>query len=204
VSARPFVRVLAAALLLAGCERKEAFEILSTPPADTLAQTFWSVPDFALTERGGETVTLADLKGKVWMADFFYTTCPGPCPMLSSRLSDIHRQIGGDDRVRLVSISTDPEKDTPEVLKLYAEKFKASDRWLFLTGKKSAIYDLATKGFKLPIAEDRTNAKEPITHSTRLILVDQSGAIRGLYEGVGAEGPERIVRDVRRLLEGKP
>jgi protein SCO1/2 len=161
------------------------------------------VPDFSLTERSGAQLTAASLKGKVWIADFFYTTCPGPCPMLSSRLSDIQKLIGNDDRVRLVSISTDPEKDTPAVLQQYAERFQASERWLFLTGDKAQIYDLGIRGFKLPIVEDRS-APEPISHSTRLILVDQTGAIRGFYEGVGEEGPERIVGDLRRLLDSPP
>ncbi|HYR57024.1 MAG TPA: SCO family protein, partial [Chthoniobacteraceae bacterium] len=95
------------------------------------------------------------------------------------------------------------EKDTPEVLADYARKFGAGERWLFLTGTKAAIHDLALNGFKLPIAED-PSAAEPITHSTRLILVDQTGAIRGLYDGVGGNGVEQIMRDIRRLLESKP
>jgi protein SCO1/2 len=168
-----------------------------------LQQTYWPVTAFSLTERSERTVTLADLKGKVWVADLFYSTCPGPCPMLSSRLSEVQKAVGNDDRVRLVSISTDPEKDTPAVLRQYAEKFQASERWLFLTGSKSAIRDLALHGFKLPFAET-PGTPEPIIHSTRLILVDQTGAIRGLYEGAGDEGPERLVRDLRRLLDSKP
>jgi protein SCO1/2 len=195
--------VVAGALLnCTGCDRRPVVEVLSPPP-DPLAQTFWTLPDFTLTERSGKPVTLGDLKGKVWIGDFFYTTCPGPCPMLSSRLAALQKQFGADDRVRLVSISSDPEKDTPKVLGQYAAKFQAGERWLFLTGSKAAIQELAQKGFKLPIAEDR-GAADPIIHSTRLILVDQTGAIRGLYEGVGADGTERIVRDVRRLLETKP
>ncbi|HEV7866578.1 MAG TPA: SCO family protein [Chthoniobacteraceae bacterium] len=194
--------LLSAGAIVTGCQRRTVAESLPATPAQ-LSQQFWAVPDFSLTERTGSTITAASLKGKVWVADFFYTTCPGPCPMLSSRLSDIQRLIGPDERVRLVSISTDPEKDTPEVLQQYAERFQASDRWLFLTGDKAQIFDLGIRGFKLPIVEDRS-AAEPITHSTRLILIDQSGAIRGFYEGVGEEGPERIVGDIRRLLDAPP
>jgi protein SCO1/2 len=167
---------------------------------DQLQQTYWPVADFTLTERSERTVTLADLKGKVWVADFFYTTCPGPCPMLSSRLTEVQKAVGGDDRVRLVSISTDPEKDTPAVLRQYAQKFQARERWLFLTGSKTAVRDLAFNGFKLPFA-DNPGGAEPIIHSTRLILIDQNGAIRGLYEGASEEPPHQLIRDLRRLLK---
>jgi protein SCO1/2 len=203
VTAAPWATLILAALLLSACREKPAAEVLAQPPQDTLAQTLWTLPDFTLTERTGQAVTLADLKGKVWVADFFYSTCPGPCPMLSSRLSSLQDKLGADDRIRLVSISSDPEKDTPEILQQYAARFRATERWLFLTGPKQAIHDLAFTGFKLPIAETPAGA-EPIIHSTRLVLVDQTGAVRAVYEGIGSDSTEQIVRDVRRLLESKP
>ena len=148
--------------------------MMQPPTAPATLQRYWSVPDFALTERSGQTVKLADFAGKVWVADFFYTTCPGPCPMLSSRLSDVQKELRTEPDLRLISISTDPEKDTPDVLKLYAEKFQATDRWLFLTGPKAVIYSLARDGFKLPIAEPASPGGQ-IIHSTRLILIDKTG-----------------------------
>lgn len=193
-----------AGLLTSGCKRQEPFEILKAPAEpDGELRTLWTLPDFKLTERSGKTVQLADLAGKVWVADFFYTTCPGPCPMLSSRLTDLQTQLAGEESVRLVSISTDPEKDTPEVLQIYADKFKASERWLFLTGNKQAIYDLGNKGFKLSVAEDPAGT-EPITHSTKLVLVDRAGGVRGFYEGVGEEGSGKLMRDIRKLLKEAP
>ena len=204
MNARRFGTLAAAALTFVACDRPVSFSLRAyTPAPDQLQQAYWPVTDFSLTERHEQTVTLADLRGKVWIADFFYSSCPGPCPMLSSRLSNLQKAIGADDRVRLVSISTDPEKDTPAVLRQYAERFQAGPNWLFLTGPKAAIQDLARNGFKLPFAEDPT-AAEPITHSTRLILVDHTGAIRGLYEGAGEEGPERLLGDLRRLLKTQP
>ena len=160
------------------------------------------LPDFALTERSGREFGLADLKGRVWVADFFYTTCPGPCPMLSSRLSEVQKELGNERDLRLVSISTDPEKDTPEVLKLYAERFQATDRWLFLTGPKAGIYTLARDGFKLPIAEPATPGAQ-IIHSTRLILIDRTGTVRGFYEATGETGVRDLVRDIRTVLGEK-
>ena len=177
--------------------------MMQPPTAPATLQRYWSVPDFALTERTGQTVKLADFAGNVWVADFFYTNCPGPCPMLSSRLSDVQKELSTEPDLRLVSISTDPEKDTPDVLKLYAGKFQATDRWLFLTGEKAGIYSLARDGFKLPIAEPASPGGQ-IIHSTRLILIDQTGTVRGFYEATGETGVRDLVRDIRKLLEENP
>lgn len=190
------------AVVLVGCRKKDdAFEVI-TPPAPAVLPKHWNVPDFALTERTGGTVILADFSGKVWVADFFYTTCPGPCPMMTSRLSKVQEALGTEPNLRLVSISIDPEKDTPDVLKLYAEKFKATDRWLFLTGPKADIYTLARDGFKLPIAEPETPGGQ-IIHSTRLILIDRLGSIRGFYEATNETGVNDLIRDIRKLLAEK-
>lgn len=171
---------------------------LSTATAATLPK-LWQLPEFSLTERSGQPLKLADLQGKVWVADFFYTTCPGPCPMMTSRFSSLHRDLAQEPEVRFVSISTDPEKDTPEMLRAYAERFQADDRWLFLTGEKAEIYQLAIAGFKLSLAET-PGAPEPITHSTKLALVDRTGAVRGFYDGL-AEDQARIKADILRLLQ---
>ena len=188
-------------LLLPGCKKGDAIEMLNAPPTPSL-QKYWPLPDFTLTERAGRTIGLADLKGKVWVADFIYTTCPGPCPMLSTRMSDLQKALGDQSDVRFVSISTDPENDTPDVLKEYAERFKAGDHWLFLTGKKDALYTLAREGFKLPIAE-ATPGGAAIVHSTRLILVDKQGVVRGLYDGLAEGGAQNLPADIHRLLDEK-
>ena len=198
------VFLVAVTLLAGGCKKKdEAFELLKPPVNSQSLQRHWAVPDFQLIERSGQAFSQADLRGKVWVADFFYTTCPGPCPMLTSRLSELQSATSKLPDVRLVSISTDPAKDTPEVLQKYAEKFGAGENWLFLTGKKEAIFDLANKGFKLAVVEGGP-VEEPITHSTKLVLVDQTGMIRGFYEGVGEENTDRLVGDIERLLRERP
>jgi protein SCO1/2 len=189
-------------LSIVSCKREEPFEILQPPPPPSL-QKHWQVPDFTFTERNGQTVRRADLAGKVWIADFFYTSCPGPCPMLSGRLSAIQEKLGDRADVRLVSISLDPEKDTPEVLKQYAERFKAGPNWLFLTGDKATTYSLVQTGFKLAVAEERNNP-EPITHSTKILLIDREGWVRGFYEGVGQDQTEQLIKDVDKLLAEKP
>jgi cytochrome oxidase Cu insertion factor (SCO1/SenC/PrrC family) len=201
-------RILISALALAfavagGCKRSDdAFEIVQVPGTPAPLQPYWKIPDFSLTERTGQPLKRDDLAGKVWVADFFYTTCPGPCPMLSSRLSEVQKALGGEKDLRLVSISTDPEKDTPEVLKLYAERFQATDHWFFLTGPKDDIFVLARDGFKLPIAE-APGPGEQMSHSTRLILVDRQGMIRGFYEALDEASTAHLVRDIRTLLAEK-
>ncbi len=191
-----------AALVVVSCKRQPAFEILEQPPVATLTK-LWEVPDFTLTERTGQAMSRADLVGKVWVADFFYTTCPGPCPMMTSRLSTLQDKVSHQPEVRLVSISLDPEKDTPDVLKEYAAKFKAGPNWLFFTGEKAAIRTLSENGFKLAAVEERNNP-EPIIHSTKLVLVDRTGWVRSVYDAIGDDQTPRLVADIERLLAEKP
>jgi protein SCO1 len=179
-------------LLLAGCAR----------PAAPLPK-IKDVPAFQLTERTGADFGLEGLRGHYWIANFFYTTCPGPCAALSAKMGEVQAAVATMDDVRLVSISSDPQKDTPEVLRGYAETFRAGPRWFFLTGKKDTIYELANQGFLLSLTEDPANATEPITHATRLVLVDKAGTIRGYYDGMTSEGVAKLVADLRRLREEK-
>lgn len=188
--------------LLAGCKKQPDFELMEQPKTPS-PQKYWQVPDFRLTERTGKALSRADLAGKIWVADFFYTTCPGPCPMLTSRLSSVQEKLGDKPGVALVSISLDPEKDTPDVLKEYAGKFKAGSNWYFLTGEKAKIYDLALNGFKIAAVEEREKP-EPIIHSTKLLLVDQQGWVRGLYEGVGEDQSAKLLLDIAQLEKEKP
>ena len=117
-------------------------------------QVFGAVPDFSLIERSGRRVTLADLRGKVWIADFIYTHCTDTCPLQSAEMARLQADFGAQAYVRLVSITVDPAQDTPEVLTEYATRFGADrERWLFLTGQKRAIYTLAQKGFMLSVED---------------------------------------------------
>jgi len=191
-----------ALFFIGSCKKGDPIEMLSPPPTSQALQKYWTLPNFSLTERSGQVVGLSDLLGKVWVADFIYTTCPGPCPILTGRLSELQKAVGGEAGVRLVSISTDPDNDTPETLKAYADRFKAGPHWLFLTGNKDGIYALAREGFKLPIAAAAA-AGEAIVHSTRLVLVDKTGAVRGFYDGAADVPSQGLVSDIRRLLEEK-
>lgn len=171
--------------------------LLHTDSENGSLKRYWRVPQFLLVDQEGQPFRDSDMAGKLWVVDFFYTTCPGPCPALTSRLSEVHRAFVGEERVGFLSISSDPEKDRPEVLKRYAEKFEADARWRFLTGDVAGIFSLANEGFKLSITRTEGGA-EPVTHSTRLVLVDSDGYVRGFYEGVGEEGAHGAVK----LTEG--
>lgn len=139
---------------------------------------FGTVPDFALIERSGRPITRQDLQGLVWAANFFYTNCPDTCPLQSARMARLQQDFADDHDVRLVSISVDPEHDTPDVLRDYAQRFGADpERWLFLTGDKAAIYRLAQEGFHLsavdpgaapPQAPEATPPQEPSGSQSQL------------------------------------
>jgi protein SCO1/2 len=155
------------------------------------------VPDFTLTNRDGRTVRRSDLAGSPWIADFIFTRCPASCPMMTARLSRLERGLPPDLGVRFVSFTVDPEHDTPEVLQKYAASFKVPDRWLFLTGDKDQLYRLSKEGFKLGVEiNPQPNTLEPILHSTRFVLVDGEGRIRGYYDGFDEESMGRLERDL--------
>jgi protein SCO1/2 len=165
--------------------------------------SYGTVPTFQLTNQNGQPFGSAQLRGKIWIADFIYTTCPGPCPMISSRMSDLQKPLEKTD-VHLVSFTVDPAKDTPEVLRGYAEKLQAQPgRWDFLTGPQSAIYDISRNGFKLAVSDGSEEAGLPV-HSTRMILVDRHGAIRGYYDAAEPDAMTKLLADTNHLLREQP
>jgi protein SCO1 len=161
--------------------------------------SYGTVPTFQLVNQNGQPFGSAQLAGKIWIADFIYTTCPGPCPMISSRMSELQKPLEKTD-VHLVSFSVDPEKDTPQVLRGYADKLQADPaRWNFLTGPKSVIYRLSHDGFKLAVSDGSDEQGLPV-HSTRMVLVDRHGQIRGYYDATEADAITKLVADTNHLL----
>lgn len=162
-----------------------------------------TVPPFSLTERSGKTVTNRDLAGKIWVADFVYTTCPGPCPLVTASMAKLQEAVAHDPRVQLVTFTVDPQTDTPAVLAAYAEKFDADpNRWWFLTGPEKPLYDLIQNGFLQIVQDNRGQSSQDgqtVSHSTYMVLVDARGNVRGSYEGVGADGRADLLRDIKIL-----
>jgi len=168
------------------------------PPLPALA----SVPGFALEDRSGRTIEAArDLRGRVFVADFIFTSCAGTCPRLTGRMLELQRAHGKRDDFRLVSITVDPEVDTVERLARFASDYGASpDRWFFLRGDKAATIGLAREGFRLAAGTPSAGASEDTIHSNRLVLVDRGLAIRGYYDGTDDSAFARLVHDLERVL----
>lgn len=169
-------------------------------PPNTPLITFGQVPEFSLTSEQNQPFSRSDLSGKVWVADFVFTSCAGPCPIMARRMADLQEALSGANDLRLVSFTVDPERDTPEVLRAYGQRFGAqADRWTFLTGDRQTIYELSIHGFKLGVGEDPAD-ESLILHSTKFVLVDRQYHIRGYYDGTDAKDVARLITDVRRLL----
>ena len=165
--------------------------------------SYGAVPSFRLINQEGQPFGSAQLAGKIWIADFIFTSCPGPCPMISTRMSELQKPLRDTD-VHLVSFTVDPEKDTPQVLRGYADALHAQpNRWDFLTGPKAAIYDLSRSGFKLGLSDGSEENGTPV-HSTRLVLVDRKGEIRGYYDGMAADAITKLLADTIHLLREQP
>ncbi len=183
-------------MLVASCSRNDPPD--TTDPLPVL----FRLPSFALTERSGKVVTLDDLSGVVWVADFVFTTCSGPCPELSLRMASLSsglKRFAG--KAKTVSFSVDPTYDRPAVLLRYADKFQADPNgwWFLTTDDEVVMHELVTGGFLQSLAPSKGG--NPIIHSTRFVLVDQAGRVRALYDGMDASSKFAIIRDVARLLD---
>jgi protein SCO1/2 len=156
-----------------------------------------AVPEFSLTDQNGQTVTNADLRGKIWIADFIFTRCKGPCPLMTARMLEMQKALVKTPEVKLVSVTVDPESDTPEVLKAYAEaNFADPNRWKFLTGDKAVIEKLVTEGFMQHLSEE---GGEPV-HGTMFLIVDGNGMVRSARMLEDPELIPKILTDTGNLL----
>jgi protein SCO1 len=156
-------------------------------------------PEFQLTAQDGSTVTTADLKGKVWVANFIFTRCGGPCPVMTSRMAEINQALGNRaPEVELISITVDPAYDTPEVLREYAEQAGADPaKWKFLTGPIETVETTIREGFLQSLTKEPSGA--PL-HSTRFVLVDREGWMRGFRDGNDPEIVQKVLMDIGDVL----
>ena len=167
-------------------------------------KVFGNLPNFEFTDQSDETFGSNDLLGKVWVADFIFTRCAGTCPMQTIEKVKMQNQLKqhfDKDKIHFVSFTVDPENDTPAALKKYAETHSANlDQWSFLTGAREDLWNLSSNGFKLAVAEDAKNQSMPILHSSRFVLVDRVGRIRGYYDGLSDKGWSDLLRDLDLVL----
>lgn len=167
-------------------------------------RVYSTLPPFSLAERSGGTVSLGNLKGGIWIADFIFTRCGGTCPTMSQSMKTLQSSLAHIPQiwppVRLVSFTVDPEWDTQERLQDYAQRFEAKPGdWLFLRGEYDVIQQLAREGFLVGVQQGHDDPLEPIIHSQSLILVDPSGQIRGYYDGTDPAEIRLLLADVMRL-----
>jgi cytochrome oxidase Cu insertion factor (SCO1/SenC/PrrC family) len=165
--------------------------------------SYGTVPSFELVNQDAQPFGSQQLAGKIWIADFIFTTCRGPCPIISTRMSELQKPLEKSD-VHFVSFSVDPETDTPEVLRVYADKLRKEPlRWDFLTGQRDTIATISRDGFKLGVSESEEPESGPV-HSTRFALVDRRGTIRGYYDALAPDGVTKLLADTNHLLREQP
>jgi len=153
------------------------------------------IPAFSLVDQDGDRFTLDNVKGNVWLADFIFTTCSGPCPIMTERMGMVQHDLLDIDKLKFVSFTVNPDYDTPEVLKKYAQRFDADvGSWSFVTGKYDQIQELIVEGFKMGDVE------EIVFHSTRFALVDHEGNLRGYYSGTEPAEHGILTRDIQSLI----
>ncbi|HEX9101773.1 MAG TPA: SCO family protein [Polyangia bacterium] len=166
------------------------------------------VPAFALTDAAGQPFGTQQLDGKVWIADFIFTTCPSVCPRMTGDMSRLQTWLVDralDGRVLLVSISVDPGRDTPAKLRAYAEQFHARPgTWTFATGSQQAIEDAVVRGFKIAVSREKDDSEDgfAIVHGTKFVLVDGKRQIRGYYDSSDGAAMAKLRSDAAALAEG--
>ncbi|MBC7523316.1 MAG: SCO family protein [Flavobacterium sp.] len=160
------------------------------------------IPDFKFTNQNGKTITQEDYKGKIYVADFFFTTCQSICPKMTNNMAWLQERIKNNPKVLLLSHSVTPDIDSVSVLKKYAlEKGVIDSKWNLVTGNKKDIYYLARKSY-LVVKTGKPSEMYDMVHTENFVLVDSKKRIRGFYDGTNLDGPtEKGIKNVKQLLE---
>lgn len=173
------------------------------PALDTV---FHTIPAWSLIDENGKAFSSTQMRGKIYVADFFFTRCTSICPKMSTQLTRVQDVFANNPEVQLLSFSVDPTHDSPEKLQAYAQNYDAKpDKWHFLTGTRQQIYPLAVKGYYIPVADASEYDKavktpdETFIHSEKLILVDKQGYIRGFYDGTDKKDVDRLILEIKVL-----
>lgn len=161
---------------------------------DTIYHT---IPDFSFVSQYGDSVTNKSLDGKIYVADFFFTTCPSICPIMHRNMLTVYNEFKNTPDVKIISFTIDPKHDTVAVLKTYADKMGITgDSWLLLTGQKETTYQLS-KSFL--VTTPKEDAKEKFIHDGYFILIDKQKRVRGMYDGTDPKEVEKLVGDIKTL-----
>ena len=189
-------------LVVLGCQQEKKLPFLGPKEIGKQGDTLYhKIPDFKFLNQDSLWISDKDMAGKIYVADFFFTTCPTICPKMKTQLLRIYDKFAEDDRIRILSHTIDPEFDGVRVLKDYAKKLNiTSPRWNLLTGKKSDIYRLGEKSYMVTAQED-ANEVGGFVHSGAFILVDQNRHVRGIYDGTKEEDVNHLIEDIGVLLK---
>lgn len=159
------------------------------------------VGDFSLINQNGEKVTPETFEGKVYVADFFFTTCPNICPKMTKQMHRASKAFEDDDRVMFLSHTVQPEVDSVEVLAEYAKEYNVNDdNWMLVTGDKKQIYELARKSYFAATTEG-SGGPDDFIHTENFVLVDREKRLRGFYDGTSTEDVDRMINEIQILLE---
>jgi protein SCO1/2 len=162
---------------------------------------FHQVPDFKLISQTGEIITQDNLTGKLYVANFFFASCKDVCKKMSANLQEVQEAFAREPKVKIVSYTVDPDRDSVAVLNKYAQTYGAdAGTWYFLTGPKEQIYQLAREGYKLPAMQAPSLIPDFI-HSEKLLLIDEQKHVRGIYNGTDPDEVERLITEIKVLLQ---
>lgn len=189
-------------LLLAACKNNVEPMLLPVFGEKKLGNKdtiYHTVNDFAFTNQYGETITIATVKNKIYVADFFFATCQSICPEMSKNLASVQKEFENDNSFLILSHSVNPKHDSVEVLNDYGKVYGAKkNKWHFLTGNKKQIYDLAKNSYLVNAFED-DGSEEGFLHSELFLLVDKQGRIRGMYDGTDNASITKLIADIKLL-----
>lgn len=185
-----------------GLERLQVYYKLDSAGANGEA-LYHTIPEVELIAQDGKPFSTSSFKGKVSLTDFFFASCAGICPQMTSQLSRVQKAFPANPDFKIVSYTVDPDRDTAEFLQQYALRFKADTaQWKFVTGPKKSLYDLARYGYFLPV-EPGNGDSEDFIHSDQLVLVDRKSHIRGYYNGTDSAAVDSLIADIKVLLHEK-
>jgi protein SCO1/2 len=160
------------------------------------------VAPFSFTNQDGKIVTEKDLEGKIYVVEYFFTTCQGICPKMNDNMAKVYQAFRGQNDIAILSHTVDPETDTVEQLKRYSLKYEAdASQWNFVTGDKQALYDMAINSYLVSAVEDTTqkNILPDFIHSEKFVLIDKEKHIRGIYDGTNAGDVKKLIDDIIEL-----
>lgn len=162
--------------------------------------TYHTVKDFSFTDQDGKIITQNNFKGCVYVTDFFFTTCHSICPIMSTQMERVAEKFKGNSEVKILSHTVDPEIDTVQQLKSYAIKHNAdSKQWMFVTGEKKALYDMARTSYLLN-ADEGNGGPDDFIHTQNFALIDKDKRIRGFYDGTDTTDMSQLLKDINLLL----